>query len=144
MRIKSEKLNNHAETLFRMFFLVQKFSGDLGTWADRPIRDFYNFLKKIPYEEDPKSAEIVTRPRYVLDGTIPAADCKKKVFALLHGVMKTGYPGGSRSFPKIRKKLSTMFLSKFLTVQTGKMLTLHFRNLTFTKTKIMLHTARYI
>ena len=46
---------------------------------DTHLSCFYNFVRSIPYKEDGFYAEIIARPKFLMDrAKFPALDCKKK------------------------------------------------------------------
>ena len=59
---------------------VSRFARDLEEFPElmkMSILQYYNYVKTIPYIRDARSAELVSRPKYLLS-IFPALDCKKK------------------------------------------------------------------
>jgi len=90
VKVQEKILRDRAQTGVAMYRAARYFA-DLGEYLDLSLRDFFAFVSEIPYEEDWPGAEIVSRPRYILDGTLPAADCKKKAVLIAAWLVAHGY-----------------------------------------------------
>ncbi len=81
-----------------MYWLVDTFFADLGSWLRRSFQDFYNYVKSIPYISDverfkDRVLEIVPRPAWLLDRTLfPKIDCKKKAILIGAWAKGNGFP----------------------------------------------------
>jgi hypothetical protein len=53
------------------------FVGDVPL-SDFGLRDFYNFVKNIPFRKDPRPIEIIARPYLIVKHKDLGMDCKKK------------------------------------------------------------------
>lgn len=81
----SEPLTDKYQTSERMHELVRRFSGDLkqvylyGEQAAKtPLNTYFDFVRNIPYRQDTKPVEVVSRPYHIISGRKHGADCKKK------------------------------------------------------------------
>lgn len=80
MNIYTWPLHDKNRTVQEIKYAVGNFASDLKRFPDllnMPFHEYYNYVKNIPYSRDVKSAEIVSRPLYLLT-IFPALDCKKK------------------------------------------------------------------
>lgn len=80
MNLYTWPLHDKERTVKEIKYAVKNYSGDLKRFPDllnMSIQEYYNYVKNIPYSRDVKSAEIVSRPLYLLT-VFPALDCKKK------------------------------------------------------------------
>ncbi len=84
-----EPLKNKAQTARRIKHLIEQFYTDLKLCfvqdgnrliplSDITLKQYFNFVKNIPYRRDPKPFEIVARPYYILKHRALGHDCKKK------------------------------------------------------------------
>lgn len=80
MKLGIEELTDRSQTGKRIY-QCSKYFKDLGLLLDLSLRDFYDFVRRIPYKEDGPN-EIVARPKYLIYGK-KSLDCKKK--AVLFG-----------------------------------------------------------
>lgn len=64
-----------------MYRLVIQFADDLGELAGLPLTRFYDRVKRIPYQRDPKGRETIARPSLLLN-EFPSLDCKKKAILM--------------------------------------------------------------
>jgi len=87
-----EPLKDRHQTARRIKHLVEQFYTDLKLCfvqegnrykplSDLTLREFFNFVKNIPYRRDRKPYEIVARPYYVIKHRALGMDCKKKAVA---------------------------------------------------------------
>jgi len=94
MRVYREPLYDKAQTGRLMYSLSTDYADDLddvilknGNTAcqlsDLDLKEFYDFVRGIPYRRDTKPIEVVSRPRYILENVNKGMDCKKK--SLLFG-----------------------------------------------------------
>lgn len=67
-----------------MYYLAEKYAGDIGNLAAMPLENYHTYLRAIPYADDIKAwgdpfREVVARPLYLLKWQrFPGLDCKKK------------------------------------------------------------------
>jgi hypothetical protein len=74
-----------------MYYLAEKFAGDLGPLAQMSLPEFHAFVANIPYRNDETAygdpfREVVARPGYILampkSDQIQGVDCKKKAILI--------------------------------------------------------------
>jgi hypothetical protein len=84
-----EPLRNKEQTAARIKDLVKEYHNDLlsvrliRNGREIPIcnlalRDFFNYVKNIPYRKDKHPLEIISRPYYIMKHAGLGMDCKKK------------------------------------------------------------------
>ena len=84
-----EPLKNRLQTARRIKHLVEQFYLDLNLCfivkgnrqtplSKLTLREYFDFVKNIPYRKDPRPTEIVARPYYIIKHRALGADCKKK------------------------------------------------------------------
>jgi len=93
MRTEIKQLRSRVQTGKAIYKSASKYYRDLGYHLDDSLHSFFSYVKNIPYKEDPTGTEIVSRPKYLLQGTavFEGMDCKKKAvligaWAEAHGV----------------------------------------------------------
>lgn len=69
--------------LIRMYFndlkkLFVKMNGECIPLMDLSLKQFFNYVSKIPYRKDQKPIEIVSRPKHIIRLRKLGMDCKKK------------------------------------------------------------------
>lgn len=78
---KIEPLRSREQTA-AMIFESAEYYRDLGDYLDSSLQQFFDFVRQIPYREDPSDMEVVMRPKYMLYGNgslqLAGLDCKKK------------------------------------------------------------------
>jgi len=62
----------------RAIYRQAKNFGDLKGGLETTLRDWFDFVKALPYEENPPGTEIVKRPAFVLREQETPIDCKQK------------------------------------------------------------------
>jgi hypothetical protein len=73
-------LRTKYRTVQEIKYAVDRFAGDLKRFPkimNMNLPQFFDFVKKIPYQRDVPQREIVSRPLYLLT-VFPSLDCKKK------------------------------------------------------------------
>lgn len=65
-----------------MYALVNRYSGDIGEWASKPLEEFFTHVKKIPYRKDPPGVEYLMRPAGLLNQWGRGQDCDDRAIAL--------------------------------------------------------------
>lgn len=80
-----------------MHELCREFYSDLGPALNWPFLAWFNFVRQIPYMEDGRLIgdpwhEVLSRPGYILNGTLPFADCKKKAILVGSWCWGNGMP----------------------------------------------------
>lgn len=66
-----------------MYWHVENFHKDIGEWANKPLPVFFDHVKNMAYQRDPKKGkEVLARPGFLLAGLFPAIDCKKKAILI--------------------------------------------------------------
>lgn len=88
--IQSRKdLYSKDQTANRMYYLIDRFYNDLKNFKIRKgkkivplpsltVREFFYFVRSIPYRQDKKPIEVVSRPYHILKYRNLGMDCKKK------------------------------------------------------------------
>ncbi len=80
-----------AQTARFMYWLAEKFAGDLGNLSRMSLPEFHAFVARLPYRNDEMAygdpyREVVARPGYILDmaknDQIQGIDCKKKAILI--------------------------------------------------------------
>jgi len=78
MKVGVSDLKSRAQS-GKSIYRMANYYRDLGKNLDTTLSQFFDFVRNIPFEEDPLLAEITSRPLYLLDRVkFPALDCKKK------------------------------------------------------------------
>jgi len=78
LKISEETLTDRIQSSDKIYFDA-KFFNDLGKYLDLGLRDFFNFVRSIPYKEDSKGKEVTARPKYLITRKyFSGLDCKKK------------------------------------------------------------------
>lgn len=89
MRYRAQDLFNKNETANMMHYLVRKYYNDLRSFRIRrggksiplinlTIKQFFDLVRRIPYRQDKKPIEVVSRPVHILKLSRLGMDCKKK------------------------------------------------------------------
>jgi len=89
MQAHREPLKNRLQTARRIKHLCEQFYLDLNLCfivkdnkqvplSKLTLKEFFDFVKNIPYRRDPKPIEIVARPYYLIKHRALGLDCKKK------------------------------------------------------------------
>lgn len=78
MDVKIQPLKNPGQTC-REIYESAEYTEDIESESVHDLQTFFNFVRDIPFLEDPPGREIVSRPKYLLDENLfPGLDCKKK------------------------------------------------------------------
>jgi hypothetical protein len=97
MVLKAWPLRTKYRTVQEINYAVDHFAGDLKRFPKvmkMNLPQFYDYVKKIPYQRDIPQREIVSRPLYLLT-IFPSLDCKKKSILLLSFIaLKFGKSSG--------------------------------------------------
>lgn len=94
MDVFVEKLTDRYQSGKEIARLAREYWGDLDESGDldRPLPQFFDKVRKIPYAEDSKN-EVVARPKYLLDPDyFEALDCKKKAVLMSSYLEAHGEP----------------------------------------------------
>jgi hypothetical protein len=85
MYITKYPLRDKKKTVNKINYIVNKYFRDIclfnkmGIPLDKlTLKNYYSFIKNIPYRRDQKPVEILLRPKYLLVGKDIGLDCKKK------------------------------------------------------------------
>lgn len=82
----------------QMYQVTENHWSDLGRYAAWSFPAFFEFVREIPYSPDDEKfparvVEVVSRPKYLLDGkTFPRMDCKKKAVLIGSWAKANGFP----------------------------------------------------
>lgn len=89
-----QPLQDKSQTAKKMYSIVRDTANDLknvkicGTpAANLCLKDFFQYVRTIPYRRDPRPREIIARPKHLLKYRESGLDCKKK--AILMGTWAT-------------------------------------------------------
>lgn len=74
-----------------MYRLIEGFHKDLGRLAAMSLPEFFDYVKKIPYQRDKRGVETVARPSLLLR-EFPTLDCKKKAILICSWARCNGIP----------------------------------------------------
>lgn len=79
MKATSENLEDRIQSSDRIYEGAKYFR-DLGKYLDLTLKDFFNFVRDIPYKEDADGIEVTSRPKYLISKryNFEGLDCKKK------------------------------------------------------------------
>lgn len=75
-------LDNVRQTAAEMRRLVETYAGDIGALANIPFIFFYKLICALPYANDPRGVETVSRPALLLDPGYSPRDCDDKSILL--------------------------------------------------------------
>lgn len=75
-----------------MVRLACRYHRDVAPWAGQAPTEFYDRLKKLPYNRDPEKKEFLQRPYYTLAGNRPGGDCDDKAIVAGAYAICNGYP----------------------------------------------------
>jgi len=100
--VTQEPLFDKSQTARHMKRLIETYHNDLkGFFVTKngkrqslmnlPLKDFFTFLKNIPYEKDIQPLEVIARPQVLLQRHAPALDCKKKSILMASWIRGNGY-----------------------------------------------------
>jgi hypothetical protein len=89
MIYNSQRLFNKIETTKKMHYFIAKYYKDLRNFhivrngkrvplLSLTVKQFFDFVRKIPYRQDKKPIEVVARPKHILNSRRIGMDCKKK------------------------------------------------------------------
>jgi len=85
MNVDTEALFSPDQTIEKMYWLIDTFNHDLYQIKSgdkkapkASIRNWYDTVKKIPFQLDRKPVEVIARPKYIWKKKYTGADCKKK------------------------------------------------------------------
>lgn len=98
-----EPLFNKEQTAKAIKNLVKNYSGDLSEvfvtngkqntrLTDLTLLQFFNFVKNIPYRQDPKPVEVISRPEHILRFRALGMDCKKKTILVASYLTEKNIP----------------------------------------------------
>jgi len=97
--VEVKKLVSHRQTGARMAQIVRRFAGDLRLFQFQgkplpqlPLHKFFDIVKDIPYKQDKRGIEIISRPLNILTSPVGGADCKKKAILVASWLKLNGYP----------------------------------------------------
>jgi hypothetical protein len=93
---KLQKLASFRQTIGEVFRMAGAYSSDLDRIPGgfKNIFEVYNYVRDLPYREDPKGLETVSRPVYTLSGEWQGPrDCDDKTLIILAAAKKFGIPG---------------------------------------------------
>lgn len=82
-------LFDKKQTARKMYFLIERYYHDIKNFYIKKgnrmiplhaltLREFFNYVRSIPYRQDTKPIEIVSRPKHILRNELLGMDCKKK------------------------------------------------------------------
>jgi len=81
MELKKNRLN-YKDTVKKILEFSEKYDTDLISFINYSLKDFFNFVSKLEYKEDPKNNEFLSRPKYLLEKDFPHRDCDDKTLLI--------------------------------------------------------------
>lgn len=75
-----------------MVRLANRYKKDIAPYAHETLQQFYDRIRSIPYNKDPKGMEFLQRPYYTLAGNRPGGDCDDKAICMGAYASLHGYP----------------------------------------------------
>ena len=87
-------LTDPRQTAREMARICTQYAGDLGEMAKMPLPRFFDIVRKLPYMPDPKNAETLSRPRYLLQKDYAFRDCDDKAILMGAWCYLNGHPFG--------------------------------------------------
>lgn len=89
MKIRQYDLFHRSQTAKEMYRLIEKYWTDLKRFSvtvnkrkiplsDLSMQQFFDFVRRIPYQKDMKPIEVIARPKHLLSQAMAGLDCKKK------------------------------------------------------------------
>lgn len=76
--LRCGQVKNVRHTGALMVRLASRYHTDVARFAGMTPPDFFNLVKKIPYNRDPTATEFLQRPYYTFAGNRPGGDCDDK------------------------------------------------------------------
>ncbi len=106
MKVDREPLRNRFQTANRIKSLVRNYSTDLDDiYVQRQglngetvplsalgLDEMFDYVRRLPYQADPKPKEIVSRPCHLFSGRFQGIDCKKKTVLMASWAKRNGVP----------------------------------------------------
>lgn len=80
--ITFSKLENVSQTADEMRRLVEEYAGDIGALSNLPFIFYYKLICSLPYVNDPRGVETVSRPAFLLEPGYSPRDCDDKSILL--------------------------------------------------------------
>jgi hypothetical protein len=93
-KFRSVPLRHPRQTAAEMARLCTVYAKDLGHLANLSLPAFFNVVRKLPYRPDPKTAETLSRPKYLLEKDYAFRDCDDKAILMGAYCYLKGYPFG--------------------------------------------------
>jgi len=85
-----EKLKDRIQSGRHMERIIKTYSDDISPLDDLSLNEYFDFIKKIPYQEDGQN-EMLDRPKELLNPKKwPGLDCKKKAILMASYLQKRG------------------------------------------------------
>jgi hypothetical protein len=76
------RLTDPKQTAKEMVRLCTVYAGDLGNLARLPLPRYFDLVRKLPYKADPKNAETLSRPKFLLEKDYSFRDCDDKAILM--------------------------------------------------------------
>jgi len=76
------RLTDPRQTAKEMVRLCTVYAGDLGNLARLPLPRYFDLVRKLPYKADPKNAETLSRPKFLLEKDYSFRDCDDKAILM--------------------------------------------------------------
>lgn len=90
--LRKGQVKNVRHTGALMVRLASRYHSDVAPFAGMAPTDFYDKLKRIPYNRDPEATEFLQRPYFTLMGNRPGGDCDDKAIVAGAWAICNGYP----------------------------------------------------
>lgn len=91
-KAKITELTSPQQTSAEMLRLVRAYAADIGDKAKWPLEKFYNYVKLLPYRNDPKGVETLSRPKWLMLESWPWRDCDDKAILIGSWCYLNGVP----------------------------------------------------
>lgn len=92
-------LSRNEQTGREMYRITDSFSGDIDMFdvdgvplSSIPFEEYHRMIRQVPYLQDQKAVEIVTRPFFLLSQPWRGWDCKKKAIAVASWLAQNEIP----------------------------------------------------
>lgn len=90
MKILTVQTNGKAVTTGQyMRYMVNRYHLDMLPYADLPLTEVFDRIKRVPFVADPPDRELLMRPAYLMSG---GGDCDDKCIALASYCVLVGLP----------------------------------------------------
>ena len=83
MTRREQEISTYETTIGEMLRMAREHAKDCAPYAGKSVFEFYDYVRKLPYKDDPEGIEHMSRPRYTLSQSWEGPrDCDDKTLAL--------------------------------------------------------------